>query len=75
MQHRIKTNSNGPASLLHSYEDDSDLTETKKIALPIREDSNGEIKVDRITSTKTSNVKEALQVLNKGLKKQNNQTH
>ena len=68
MQHRIKTDSNGPTSLLHSYEDVFDLTETKKIALPIREDSNGELKVDRLTSTKISNVKEALQVLNKGLK-------
>ena len=55
-------------SLLHSYEDVFDLTETKKIALPIREDSNGELKVDRLTSTKMSNVKEALHVLNKGLK-------
>ena len=68
MQCRIKTDSNGPISLLHSYEDVFDLTETKKIALPIREDSNGELKVDRLTSTKISNVKEALQVLNKGLK-------
>lgn len=55
-------------SLLHSNEDVFDLTKTKKIALPIREDSNGELKVDRLTSTKISNVKEALQVLNKGLK-------
>ena len=68
MQYRIKTNSNGPMSLLHSYEDVFDLTETKKIALPIREDSNREVKVGRLTSTKISNVKEALHVLNKGLK-------